>query len=143
MFFTEFKEACNFELSLNKHLLNMLQSSGIRANLADLHLDEDGIYFTFPNGSTKKIMLYQSKIQEGFFRSNGDPFVHICKCKESEINLNNQDFTAIINYDMKFFIGIYSHRTQIKFYNDKPLSICPQCKITLDKFGSLQKFLVD
>lgn len=143
MFFTEFKEACNFGLSLNKHLLNMLQSNGIRANLANLYADENGIYFTFPNGSIQKVMLYQSKIQEGFFRSNGDPFVHLCKCKESTDNLNNHDFTAIINYEMRFFIEIYSHKTQIKFYNDKPLSICHQCKIALDKVGSLKKFLID
>lgn len=76
-------------------------------------------------------MFYQARIQEMTFRSKGDPFVHLCGCEEALENLKNPDFIATISLDLRFFLGIYSHKVQTKFFNDKPLKICPICAKTL------------
>lgn len=144
MFFKHFIEACKLgNLSLNDYLIGTLKNTGIKASLSDLDIDNTGIYFILPNKQKIKVMLYQSKVQESFFRSHGDPLIHICGCKESIANINNADFTATIKTDLKFFVGIYSNRTQIKFYNDKPLSICPACKALLGSSynGNISDFI--
>ncbi len=88
-------------------------------------------------------MLYQARIQEMTFRSKGDPFVHLCGCEEALENLKNPDFIATISLDLRFFLGIYSHKVQTKFFNDKPLKICPICAKTLaESFNNdLREFL--
>lgn len=85
-------------------------------------------------------MLYQAKIQESFFRTQGEPLVHLCACEESLKNATNPDFLAIIRTDMQFFLSIYSHKIQTKIFNQKPLSLCPQCHAFLDDSygGSLE-----
>lgn len=142
-FFTKMIEACeNQKFSLNSALFTQLQSEGIRANFADLHADERGIYFGFSNGKFCKVMLYQARIQESTFRSKGDPYVHLCACEECLENLANPDFIATISLNLHFFLGIYSHKVQTKFFNDKPLEICPKCaKVLRGHFrGDLNAF---
>lgn len=104
------------------------------ANFADLSADERGIYFRFSSNNICKIMLYQARVQEVMFRSKGDPFVHLCGCKEALENLKNPDFIATISLNLRFFLGIYSHKVQTKFFNDKPLQICPQCAKVLEMY---------
>ncbi len=79
-------------------------------------------------------MLYQARVQEVMFRSKGDPFVHLCGCKKALENLKNPDFIATISLNLRFFLGIYSHKVQTKFFNDKPLQICPQCAKVLEMY---------
>ncbi len=88
-------------------------------------------------------MLYQAKIQESLFRSQGEPLVHLHACKESQKNATNPDFLAIIRTDMQFFLSIYSHKIQTKIFNQKPLLLCPQCHTFLSQSygGNLEAFL--
>lgn len=143
-FFEKTIEACgNADFSLlNSALFAQLQEEGIKANFADLSADEKGIYFNFSNGKACKVMLYQARIQEAAFRSLGDPNVHLCGCEECRENLKNPDFIITISLDLRFFLGIYSHKVQTKFFNDKPLKLCPQCAKMLEMYfnNDLRKF---
>ena len=124
MFFQKTIESCQqFHFNLKSILLDTLKTSGISANLADLNPTKEGIYFTFPDKTSTKVMLYQAKIQESLFRTQGDPLVHLCACKESLKHYNNPEFLAIIRPNMQFFISIYSHKIQTRFLNEKPLDI--------------------
>ena len=130
--------------SLDSELFEQLQNEGILANFADLTANERGIYFRFSNNKICKIMLYQAKFQETTFRSKGDPSVHLCGCEEALKNLKNPDFIATISLDLRFFLGIYSHKVQTKFFNDKPLRLCPYCAKVLAKSfkNDLRTFLL-
>ncbi|EFR48961.1 hypothetical protein [Helicobacter canadensis] len=128
MFFQKTIESCHtMQVNLTNEMLKILQTSGIAANLADLTLDKNGIYFSLPNQTTTKVMLYQAKIQESLFRTQGEPLVHLSACDESLKNYDNADFLAIIRTDMQFFLSIYSHKIQTKIFNQKPLNLCPHC----------------
>ncbi|WP_273213221.1 hypothetical protein [Helicobacter rodentium] len=143
-FFEKTIAACGSgDSGLDSALFKQLQKDGIMANFADLSADERGIYFRFSSNKICKIMLYQARIQEMTFRSKGDPFVHLCGCEEALENLKNPDFIATISLDLRFFLGIYSHKVQTKFFNDKPLKICPICAKTLaESFNNdLREFL--
>lgn len=134
-FFEKTIVACGSkESGLDSALFKQLQKDGIMANFADLSADERGIYFRFSSNNICKIMLYQARVQEVMFRSKGDPFVHLCGCKEALENLKNPDFIATISLNLRFFLGIYSHKVQTKFFNDKPLQICPQCAKVLEMY---------
>ncbi len=124
------KEDCN----LSSKLLETLKDGGIKANFADLRVGERGIYFLFPNKEVSKVMLYQAQIQESLFHTRGEPLVHLCACEESKKNFNHRDFLAIIKMDLRFFLGIHSHKIQRKFFNDKPLKLCPQCSQILSHY---------
>lgn len=144
MFFQKTIESCQqFHFNLKSTLLDTLKTSGISANLADLNPTKEGIYFTFPDKTSTRVMLYQAKIQESLFRTQGDPLVHLCACKESLKHYNNPEFLAIIRPNMQFFISIYSHKIQTRFFNEKPLDICPECLYNLgDLFDkNLELFL--
>lgn len=143
MFFQKTIESCHTkQINLTSEILKILQTSGIAANLADLTLDENGIYLPLPNQTTIKVMLYQAKIQESLFRTQGEPLVHLSACGESLKNYKNADFLAIIHTDMQFFLGIYSHKIQTKIFNQKPLNLCPHCHNLLHRSyqGNLQLF---
>ncbi len=143
-FFEKTIAACGSgDSGLDSALFKQLQKDGIMANFADLSADERGIYFRFSSNKICKIMLYQARIQEMTFRSKGDPFVHLCGCEEALENLKNPYFIATISLDLRFFLGIYSHKVQTKFFNDKPLQICPICAKTLaESFNNdLREFL--
>lgn len=134
-FFEKTIVACGSkESGLDSALFKQLQKGGIMANFADLSADERGIYFRFSSNNICRIMLYQARVQEVMFRSKGDPFVHLCGCKEALENLKNPDFIATISLNLRFFLGIYSHKVQTKFFNDKPLQICPQCAKVLEMY---------
>ena len=121
LFFKKTIESCaTSNLNLTYEILKILKTSGIPANLANLELDKSGIYFLLPDKSRVKIMLYQAKIQESLFRSQGEPLVHLHACKESQKNATNPDFLAIIRTDMQFFLSIYSHKIQTKIFNQNP-----------------------
>lgn len=122
----------NFHLS--SKLLETLKDGGIKANFADLQIGSRGIYFLLPNAGVSKVMLYQAQIQESLFHTKGEPLVHLCSCDESKKNFNHKDFLAIIKMDLRFFLGIYSHKIERKFFNDKPLRLCPQCSEILSHY---------
>lgn len=122
----------NFNLS--SKLLEILKDGGIKANFADLYVGQRGIYFFLPDRRVIKVMLYQAQIQESLFHTGGEPFVHLCSCDESKKNFNHRDFLAIIKMDLRFFLGIYSYKIQRKFFNDRPLKLCPQCSKILSHY---------
>lgn len=127
--------------SLESALYKQLQNGGIRADFSDLRADSNGIYFNYPNKSQQKVLLYQAKLQESIFRTQGDPSVHLCGCKACIEALKNPDFLAVVTYNLQFFVGIYSYKVQMKFFNDKPLMLCQDClKISHFK-GDLKTFL--
>ncbi|PZT47972.1 hypothetical protein B6S12_06180 [Helicobacter valdiviensis] len=121
--------ACkNESINLSKSLIQLLKDEGISANYAEFSLEDSGIYFILPNGDKIKVLFYQAKIQESAFKSKGDPFVHLFSCEEVRENLANEEFRAIYKTELKFFLGVYSHRVQTKFFYNKPLELCPSCK---------------
>ena len=142
LFFKKLIESCKADFfDLKPHLLETLKQGGVEASFADLDFQEEGIYFTFPDKSRVKVLFYQDKIQESAFRTQGDPLVHFRGCKEAlELSSRLNACKAIIKYDNKLFLGVYSHKTQIRFFNDKPLPLCPLCKSIL-KGASLAEFL--
>lgn len=142
MFFEKIITACSDEgFRLDGALLKQLQNGGIKADFSDLSADENGIYFSYPSNKLQKVLLYQAKIQEVAFRNQGDPSVHLCGCKACLEGLRSPDFLAVVAYDLRFFLGIYSHKVQIKFFNDKPLPLCVEC-VKLARFnGDLKAFL--
>lgn len=142
MFFEKIIAVCSNEgFRLESALFKQLQNGGIKADFSDLSADNKGIYFYYPSGGYQKVLLYQAKIQEAAFRNQGDPCVHLCGCKACLEGLKNSDFLAVVAYDLRFFLGIYAHKVQIKFFNDKPLSLCLEC-VKIAKFnGDLKAFL--
>lgn len=142
MFFQQLIEVCkDTHFSLKESLLKQLQSEGIGANFANLSADSKGIYFKFPNGETRKVLLYQAKIQEAQYRANGDPYVHLCNCSKSLENLNDSNFLVLIQDNLRFSLGIYSHRVQTKIFHEKPLELCLECVKIADFKGDLKAFL--
>lgn len=142
MFFQKIIEACDKEIfSLKNSLLEGLKTSGIDANLTDLEFSKEGIFLYFPDDSKIKVQFYQDKIQENVFRTQGDPLVHIFSCKEA-LNLfetQKSSCRIILNKENKFFLGIYSHKVQTRFFYDKPLKLCPSCQKMLN--CDLKEFL--
>ncbi|WP_299546136.1 hypothetical protein [uncultured Helicobacter sp.] len=142
MFFEKIISACsNDGFSLENALYKQLQNGGIKADFGDLSANQDGIYFSYPNNKIQKVLFYQAKIQEATFRAKGDPSVHLCGCKACLENLKNPDFLAVVTNDLRFFLEIYSHKVQIKFFNDKPLSLCQECVNLVGFSGDLKVFL--
>ncbi|QOQ98251.1 hypothetical protein [Helicobacter winghamensis] len=142
MFFEKIISVCSDEsFSLQNALFKQLQNGGIQADFSNLSADLDGIYFSYPNNSQQKVLLYQAKIQESLFRTQGDPSVHLCGCKACLDGLKSPDFLAVIAYDLRFFLGIYSHKVQMKFFNDKPLELCQECVKITGFNGDLKAFL--
>ncbi|CAM2920576.1 hypothetical protein [Helicobacter burdigaliensis] len=133
--------ACKKEgISLSEALIKLLKDEGISANYAEFSLEDEGIYFILPNGDKIKVLFYQAKIKESVFKSKGDPLVHLFACKEVRENITNEEFRAIITKELKFFLGVYSHRVQTKFFYSKPLEICKECKQKL-LGNSLKEFM--
>lgn len=142
MFFQQVISACQREgFSLTSTLFTQLQKDGIRADLLDLYANSSGIYFDYPNQTQQKVLLYQAKIQESTFKIHGDPLVHLCNCSFALKSINNPDYLAILTEEMRFFVGIYAHKTQIKIFYDKPLQFCPQCVQITSFKGDLKSFL--
>ncbi len=140
--FERFIAVCKEDgFGLESALLQQLKSGGIKANFSDLRADNAGIYFTFPNEKTQKVMLYQANIQESTFRIQGDPYVHLCGCPVALANFKNPDFLAVIAFELRFFLSISSQKVQMKFFYDKPLQLCKEC-VQMTRFnGDLRGFL--
>ncbi|MBX7490999.1 hypothetical protein [Helicobacter turcicus] len=142
MFFEKIIAACSDDgFRLESALFKQLQNGGIKADFSDLSADRKGIYFYYPSNRCQKVLLYQAKIQEATFRNQGDPYVHLCGCKACLEGLKNSDFLAVVAYDLRFFLGIYSHKVQVKFFHDKPLALCPECLNIAEFNGDLKTFL--
>ncbi|MCI5968849.1 hypothetical protein [Helicobacter sp.] len=142
MFFEKIISVCSSDgFSLQNALFKQLENGGIQADFSDLNADANGIYFHYPNNKYQKVLLYQAKVQEIVFRNQGAPCVHLCGCRDCLQNLKNSDFLAVLAYDLRFFLGIYSHKVQIKFFNDKPLALCLECVKIAGFSGDLKGFL--
>ena len=100
-----------------------------------------GIYFAYPSGKLQKVLLYHARIPESLFRIQGDPCVHLCGCPSCLKHLDDSEFLAVVALEKRFFVGIYSHKVQIKFFNDKPLQLCQDCVKILQFNGNLAAFL--
>ena len=143
MFFEKIVDVCKGSgFSLESALLEQLKNGGIKADFSDLHADNNGIYFTYPSGKLQKVLLYHARIPESLFRIQGDPCVHLCGCPSCLKYLNYSEFLAVVNKENRFFVGMYSHKVQIKFFNDKPLQFCQDCVRMLQFNGDLETFLV-
>ena len=143
MFFEKIIDVCGGSgFSLESALLEQLKNGGIKADFSDLHADNNGIYFTYPSEKLQKVLLYHARIPESLFRIQGDPRVHLCGCPSCLKHLNDSEFLAVVNKEKRFFVGIYSHKVQIKFFNDKPLQFCQDCVRMLQFNGDLETFLV-
>ena len=142
MFFQKLIEVCKSpSFSLKNSLLETLKNGGIDASLVDLELNEKGIFYLFPDNSKAKVQFYQDKIQESIFRTQGDPFYHIFGCQDAQALYTKEKNACkiVLNKDEKFFLGIYSHKIQTRFFYDKPLSLCPACQKMLN--CDLKEFL--
>ena len=142
MFFEKMIDVCGTGgFSLESALLEQLKNGGIKANFSDLHANHSGIYFTYPSGKLQKVLLYHARIPESLFRIQGDPCVHLCGCPGCLKHLDDSEFLAVVALEKRFFVGIYSHKVQIKFFNDKPLQLCQDCVKILQFNGNLAAFL--
>ena len=142
MFFEKMIDVCGAGgFSLESALLEQLKNGGIKANFSYLHANHSGIYFTYPSGKLQKVLLYHARIPESLFRIQGDPCVHLCGCPGCLKHLDDSEFLAVVALEKRFFVGIYSHKVQIKFFNDKPLQLCQDCVKILQFNGNLAAFL--
>ena len=142
MFFEKMIDVCGAGgFSLESALLEQLKNGGIKANFSDLHANHSGIYFTYPSGKLQKVLLYHARIPESLFRIQGDPCVHLCGCPGCLKHLDDSEFLVVVALEKRFFVGIYSHKVQIKFFNDKPLQLCQDCVKILQFNGNLAAFL--
>ena len=142
MFFEKMIDVCGAGgFSLESALLEQLKNGGIKANFSDLHANHSGIYFTYPSGKLQKVLLYHARIPESLFRIQGDPCVPLCGCPGCLKHLDDSEFLAVVALEKRFFVGIYSHKVQIKFFNDKPLQLCQDCVKILQFNGNLAAFL--
>ena len=142
MFFEKMIDVCGAGgFSLESAVLEQLKNGGIKANFSDLHANHSGIYFTYPSGKLQKVLLYHARIPESLFRIQGDPCVHLCGCPGCLKHLDDSEFLAVVALEKRFFVGIYSHKVQIKFFNDKPLQLCQDCVKILQFNGNLAAFL--
>ena len=142
MFFEKMIDVCGAGgFSLESALLEQLKNGGIKANFSDLSANHSGIYFAYPSGKLQKVLLYHARIPESLFRIQGDPCVHLCGCPSCLKHLDDSEFLAVVALEKRFFVGIYSHKVQIKFFNDKPLQLCQDCVKILQFNGNLAAFL--
>lgn len=131
-FFTQSNSAIfdTIKTDISLFLLEQLIQKGLKLDLYEYIFSELGIFYLLPNGSFLKVVLHRSTLEEHHFKSESFPYFHILKCPaftEEIIMYKLDNFRATYKNDNGFFISIRYKGLETRFFNDKPLEICPLC----------------
>lgn len=119
-----------------------LYESGIHTRLLDIVFGHYFIYTLLSDGILTPVFLYENCISYKQSQAYGLPKLHFCMCDEIQNNFNlvnraqtlsNRHYIAKIAKKNAFNVSIKQGMSEVAFYNDYPLELCPMCKYILQQ----------
>lgn len=127
------KESSKIDLSL--FVLEQLIKGGVPLNGDEFVFSEVGIFMPMPNNSIIKVVAYEARKDEKAFKQSGFPYYHILNCSQISHMAREGDiknYVACFKTENRFYFSVMHKNIETKFYNDKPLEMCPLCLTKLN-----------